>query len=279
MTILTRHMIKIGDTELEVFDDGQSGPIVCSVHTVFGWSDGSTDVAEELGGNCRSVLVNFRGQGGSAACRSNSDFLLASMISDLDEVRRALGIDRWIINCNSLGAMAGMRYAVEHSNAVAGLLIRVSAGVLAEVLADPDSLCSPQFPGWQQQLADLQGRMATIDSGPEWLVTESGLGVCVRNGQPVMTLPFGLPDRLVPMTAEVLQFDCLAELAGLKMPVLIVGGRNDQLTPVQHSIRLREAVPQSDLLILEASGHGVAPADLTIYQQRVQSFLRKAWER
>ena len=44
----------------------------------------------------------------------------------------------------------------------------------------------------------------------------------------------------------------------IKAPLLVIHGRNDPRVPVGESIQIAEAVAQSELLIFEDEGHGVA---------------------
>jgi dipeptidyl aminopeptidase/acylaminoacyl peptidase len=44
----------------------------------------------------------------------------------------------------------------------------------------------------------------------------------------------------------------------IKAPLLVIHGRNDPRVPVGESIQIAEAVGQSELLIFEDEGHGVA---------------------
>ena len=70
--MLNSQLVDVGDTTIEVFDDQESGPVVCTTHPIFGWTAASTDVRAETGDGCRLVLVNFRGQGGSSPARELS---------------------------------------------------------------------------------------------------------------------------------------------------------------------------------------------------------------
>jgi dipeptidyl aminopeptidase/acylaminoacyl peptidase len=62
----------------------------------------------------------------------------------------------------------------------------------------------------------------------------------------------------------------------IKAPLLVIHGRNDPRVPVGESIQIAEAVAQSELLIFEDEGHGVATlANQVIANSKILEFLSK----
>lgn len=47
---------------------------------------------------------------------------MADAIHDLEDIRQALGVERWIVLGHSWGSDLGVRYAIEHPSSVAGLV-------------------------------------------------------------------------------------------------------------------------------------------------------------
>ncbi|PZS01036.1 MAG: alpha/beta hydrolase, partial [Chloroflexi bacterium] len=52
-------------------------------------------------------------------------------------------------------------------------------------------------------------------------------------------------------------FDVLDRLSDITIPTAVVGAREDFMTPLKYSERLREGIPGSTLLVAEGSGHMV----------------------
>lgn len=64
--------------------------------------------------------------------------------------------------------------------------------------------------------------------------------------------------------------------ADIRAPLLVVHGRNDPRVPVSESEQIAEAASDSELLIFDDEGHGIARhANQVIYNRRVLDFLTK----
>ncbi|WP_225097749.1 prolyl aminopeptidase [Streptomyces sp. CoH27] len=87
----------------------------------------------------RIVLLDQRGCGRSTphASRHDTDMSVnttAHLITDLEQLRRHLGIDRWLVWGVSWGSVLGLRYAQTHPDAVTELVLTgVATGSDAEV--------------------------------------------------------------------------------------------------------------------------------------------------
>ncbi|MET9078792.1 prolyl aminopeptidase [Streptomyces sp. NPDC004232] len=87
----------------------------------------------------RIVLLDQRGSGRSIphASRPDTDMSVnttGQLITDLEELRRHLGIDRWLVWGVSFGSVLGLRYAQTHPGVVSELVLTgVATGSDAEV--------------------------------------------------------------------------------------------------------------------------------------------------
>ncbi|WP_162902936.1 alpha/beta fold hydrolase [Taibaiella koreensis] len=68
-----------------------------------------------------------------------------------------------------------------------------------------------------------------------------------------------------PYLLSWMKYEPEAEIARLKIPMLVVGGTTDLQVPVADAERLKKAAPQSELLLIEGMNHVLkqAPADIT----------------
>jgi pimeloyl-ACP methyl ester carboxylesterase len=53
------------------------------------------------------------------------------------------------------------------------------------------------------------------------------------------------------------RFDIMDRLGGMGVPVLVVGGLADRLTPIKYSRYLVEQIPEARLVTVEGAGHMV----------------------
>lgn len=68
-------------------------------------------------------------------------------------------------------------------------------------------------------------------------------------------------------------YNRLADAAGILVPLLIIAGDDDEIVPVNISIRLRDAVPGSQMLILPYRGHSAIFEDTELAVKTVKSFM------
>lgn len=85
-------------------------------------------------GRFRAVLFDQRGAGRSLPARSREHNTTQHLIADMERVRMALGIERWLVVGGSWGATLGLAYAQTHPERVSGLVLRATfLGTRAEL--------------------------------------------------------------------------------------------------------------------------------------------------
>lgn len=75
-------------------------------------------------GPCRVVSFDQRGCGQSLPRGATTHNTLAHLVADIEALRAALGIARWLVVGGSWGATLATAYAARHPQAVSGLLLR-----------------------------------------------------------------------------------------------------------------------------------------------------------
>ncbi len=70
-------------------------------------------------------------------------------------------------------------------------------------------------------------------------------------------------------------FDITARLAEIKVPTLIVAGRDDSVTPMERSEVLHQGIPGSTLAVIEDAGHTVPAEKPAELNQTVSEFLTR----
>jgi proline iminopeptidase len=77
---------------------------------------------EMLERNLQMIYLDQRGVGRSTGPKSG-DFSPDRMVKDFEEIRAALGIERWLIMGHSFGGILQMQYAQRHPDVIAGMLM------------------------------------------------------------------------------------------------------------------------------------------------------------
>ena len=80
------------------------------------------------------ILFDQRGAGWSQPTRSREHNTTRHLIADMERVRAALGIERWLVVGGSWGATLGLAYAQTHPERVSGIVLRATfLGTRAEL--------------------------------------------------------------------------------------------------------------------------------------------------
>jgi pimeloyl-ACP methyl ester carboxylesterase len=256
---------------LEVFTLRGRSPAICTTHPFIPRRGNSPDSVrtsaylQALAAAGTLVVVNPRGMGGSSPVRDGRDVRLECLVDDLEAVRAALGIERWVFAGGSSGGDVGLLYALERPAALAGLMVFSTAPDGRAVLGDERSLASPRHPRWAGG-ADLRGAAPLrvlpsalgIPSG-RWEQVRPDLWRYAEDDVPRLMLPSDGPREDVPQRQraaleEFAAFDATNRLGEIRVPTLVVCGRRDELIPACRCELLGQ-IPGATLVVLEESGH------------------------
>ena len=192
-------------------------------------------------------------------------FSIARSLADLDAVRRALGIDRWIVGGHSWGASLALRAVLHDPTSAAGLLYLSGTGLgrswhPAYVAAPAERLTAEQLARchalealpsrtraeevewralrWAPDFADPRHalELAAIDAGAPWPVNMACNAA---------------------INAETKTWDMAAiraQCESLAIPALLVHGARDPRPPFAID-DLAAAIPDAEVRIVDDAGH------------------------
>jgi pimeloyl-ACP methyl ester carboxylesterase len=246
-----------------------------------------------LRGGVRCVFYDQRGHGRSGRGKADRS-TMAQLIADLRTVIEETTPDGPVVLVgHSLGGMVVMSYAAAHpeefgSRIVGAALVATSPGRLAEMtLGLPPAVVKSLWrfsPGVVELVANrpvliARGMGADRDIGL-WVTRRLSFG---RNdvdpelarfaGEMLNSTPL---DVFGEFFGEFSRYDQEIALPVLRaVPTLIVAGDKDVLTPVSHSRRMVEAVPEAELCVVPNAGHLV----MLEHPEEVNGALRRLLER
>ena len=120
---LERRRVDVGDAELFVEVEGSGIPLVLinggpggTHHYFHPWFSRAKDYA-------RVIYYDQRGCGLSDFEAGEEGYSVEQAVADLDALRRALGVDKWVILGYSYGGFLGQLYTLRHPENVAGLIL------------------------------------------------------------------------------------------------------------------------------------------------------------
>ena len=260
MIQIERMSIEFDGATLEVFVSsvaGGGGPVIAAAHPVDPFNEQTVSLLVNAS-RARVISVSPRGVGGSSPPERPGDQTLEGVVEQLEAVRRALGLERWVFWGMSGGSMMGQVYARHHSEALAGLILSSAGPCFRQTVSDPACVLSPRFPAWQAGLAaaGLTGVLAEGEAATAWEEV-AGVGwVFRRRGGPALlvspTEPSAQMQRMMPAFWE---FDARGWLGTVRTPTLAMCGTNDPVVPLAYGRAVHEAIAGSDFLAVEGAGH------------------------
>lgn len=187
--------------------------------------------------------LDLLGYGRSAQPR-DGDFSLAGEEKIVLGFNNALHLDQPDVAGWSMGGWIAMKFALDHPTRVRRLLLYDSAGLYMPV-DFPLGLFNPSTPAELDALIDRIEPDQHVIHLPSFVVP----GLLRQKQKDAWIVNASLASML--NGHEILDFR--AHL--LKLPVLLVWGTEDKLTPLSGAIHLHELVPQSVLVELAGCGH------------------------
>jgi proline iminopeptidase len=258
----------------------------------------------------RIILFDQRGAGQSTPHAELEGNNTSALVEDIETIRRALKIDRWVVFGGSWGSTLGLVYAQTYPELVMGLILR---GIF--LCRDEDihwfyqqgaNHVFPEY--WQQYIqvipprerGDMLGafyRRLTGDNEIErmaaakaWSIWEGRCSTLHANEH--LVDHFSNPHLAMAMARIEAHYfvhkaflepnQILNNAQRLKgIPGTIVHGRYDMVCPVNQALALSEAWPQAELRIIADAGHSssepgttdalIAATEKLAYQINLQS--------
>ena len=248
---------------VEVTGDGRAGVPLVLCHGGPGLWDNLGPLAALLDHDRPVVRWDQRGCGRSGG--PDGPYSLRQSLADLAAIRRALGIDRWIVGGHSWGASLALRAALDAPASAAGLLYLCGTGLGAEwrpsYKAAPAERLTPEQLARADELEDRTDR--TPAEEVEWRTLRWAPDFADR----ARAIELATIDAAAPWTvnltanatinAETKTWDMAAiaeQCASLRVPALLVHGALDPRPPFAVD-GLAAALPDAEVAIIDEAGH------------------------
>lgn len=232
----------------------------------------------------RIILFDQRGCGHSTPHASLDHNTTQALVEDMEQIRRHLGIERWLLFGGSWGSTLSLVYAQTHPDNVCGLILR---GIflcrprdINWFYQDGASYIFPDF--WQDYIDAIpekerqnllgafyrrltsdnelsrmaaakawsvwEGRCSTLDPNPEIVEHFSDPHFALAMAR--IEAHYFINDAFLEANQILKNADTLKEI-----PITIVHGRYDMVCPVEQAFALQKAAPHSQLHIVRDAGH------------------------
>lgn len=219
-------------------------------------------VAQDLARHHTLVRWDVRGFGQSD--KPAGPYSAALFAADLVGLLDALGLDRVHHGGISMGGVIGQRFALDHPARLRSLiLVSTSSEIGARGTAN-----------WQR-LADAVEQRG-FGAGARDASRSFSPGFAAR--QPEVVAAAGRqtasnePRAYAAAARAMSEYDWTAELARVRVPVLILQGLADQLTPPGGSVKMSRALPACRLLMVPDTGHNLPLEQPSLFGAAVLGF-------
>ncbi|HET8649623.1 MAG TPA: alpha/beta fold hydrolase [Gemmatimonadales bacterium] len=236
--------IRVNGVTLQVQVEGE-GPAILFVHgypldhTIW-----AAPVAQLDG--WRRIAPDLRGFGGSDA--PDLGYSMATYAQDLAALLDTLGINDVVLCGLSMGGYVAFEFLRRWRD-------RVRALVLMDTRAEPDTLEGKRLRDQHAAQAREAGARAIADHEVFRLVAgRATIEIGAQVHKMITSTPVpGIVGALGAMRDRPDSRPLLPELSG--MPVLVVGGMEDQIIPPEQIRELADAIPGAQLILIDGAGH------------------------
>ena len=246
-------IIEANGIDLHVEQRGAGGPALVFLHYWGGSSRTWQHVVDALSPDYRTVAIDQRGWGSSAA--PDAGYALSDLAGDVLAVVDSLALESYILVGHSMGGKAAQLAASRRPRGLRGLVLVAPA--------PPTPLALP--------LDARRGMVHAYDSRASIVATLQQ--VLAPDGLPDGDLDTVIADSLAgaspakaawPLATS--QEDITAVVPLIDVPVIVISGEHDRVDPPEVLRReLLPRIPQARLVVLPGVGHLLpleAPADL-----------------
>jgi proline iminopeptidase len=229
------------------------------------------------------VVFDQRGAGRSTPLGETADNSPAHLVADIERLRTALGIEKWLVFGGSWGSTLALHYAETHPTRCIGLVLRGIFLCRAEEIEWflygvrrvfpeawrafsgflPEAERSDILAAYHCRLLDPDPRIH-MPAARAWSIYEGACSTLLPNPETVAA--FG-EDRLALGLARIeahffsrhlFTGDCdlIARIGNIRqLPGVIVQGRYDMVCPIRGADKLARAWPEARYVIVPDAGH------------------------
>jgi proline iminopeptidase len=245
-------------------------------------SDGFVDLAKTLSAQNQTIVYDQRGTGKSVMQKIDaSSITMELMIDDMENLRKQLKIERWIILGHSFGGMLASYYATIHPDRIISMILSSSGGIDLDLLSYVSKNINARLTPQQQDSASYWSQK--INNGDTSYFARWQRAKVLANAY-VYNKKYALPiaerptqsdlrvNNLVWQDMQKIKFNCAPKLSTFTKPVLIIQGKQDVIEE-RTSQKANKILKNSKLVILDHCVHYGWLDNRDMYLSEVEKFI------
>jgi len=244
-------------------------------------SDGFVDLAKTLSAQNQTIIYDQRGTGKSVMQIDASSITMELMIDDIENLRKELKIERWIILGHSFGGMLASYYATIHPDRIISMILSSSGGIDLDLLSYVSKNINARLTPQQQDSASYWSQK--INNGDtsyfaRWQRAKVLANAYVYNKKYALPIAERLTqsdlrvNNLVWQDMQKIKFNCAPKLSTFTKPVLIIQGKQD-IIEEWTSQKANKILKNSKLVILDHCVHYGWLDNRDMYLSEVEKFI------
>jgi proline iminopeptidase len=274
-------IMSIRDASLYVKVIGDGYPLVV-MHGGPGVDHTTMLALEPLGDAFTLIFYDHRCNGRSVGAEVSS-MTWENLSADADALRQGLGFEKWAVLGHSFGGMVALEYALRYPQNLSHLVLMDTCGDSWWVQTN-----APQI------LAKRGYSMATVKTAERFYngeITREEFMTSVRKLstayyhklnplQLIRDIAVGMrmktrPEALIFGYSRLLKgWTVMDRLSEIKVPTLIMAGRDDFQFPPEHQAMLAAGIPDARLEIIERAGHNAQSERTSDVLEAIREFMK-----
>jgi proline iminopeptidase len=259
---LTLPTTRIRDTSLHVEVIGQGHPLLL-MHGGPGADHCSMLPFRQIADQFTLVFYDHRCNGRSVGPPVTS-MTWENLTADADALREHLGFDRWAVLGHSFGGHVALEYALRYPDSVSHLVLLDTGGEARWAQQNAPVILARR--GYSPATVRLARRFFNGQIKPDEMLR--GLmrfgGAYYHQPTPWLMARELIAERATKTRPEALIFagrelmpgwSVMNRLAEIRVPTLVMAGRDDFIFPPEHQVELASGIPNAHLQIIERGGH------------------------
>lgn len=243
-------------------------------------------VSDSLKADFKVILLHQRGTGLSKMDSiASSNMNIERYLQDIDELRRELGYEKISLMGNSFGGLLTMSYAVKYPTRIKSIIMAGSAGIDLEFTryfrANIQSRLSIEQMKEIQRWGDSVRNNVNVKKANTEMMKVTVPAYFFNKSHSAIFLNQITEESYNHVVSDFLWMDLMTNGYDLKpkfkefsQKALIIIGRQD-IVGESTAFKMRDNIPNSELLILEECGHIPWIEQPNIFYKEVRAFLKK----
>jgi 2-hydroxy-6-oxonona-2,4-dienedioate hydrolase len=248
------HKLKV-DGEFSYIEEGD-GPTIIVLHGLFGALSNFQEVISKFSKNYR-VVIPMLPIYDLPLLNTN----VRHLAKFVDRFVIHKGYDKVNLLGNSLGGHVALVYAAKHPSKVNSMILTGSSGLYENAFGG-------SFPR-REDKSFLRDRIAVTFYNPK-MVTDELVDECheaVNSRNKVI--------KIIAIAKSAIRHNMRNELPKFKMPVCLIWGKNDHITPPHVADEFHSTIPDSDLFWIDKCGHAAMMEHPQEFNNLLEGWLTK----